>query len=148
VPTEEGHYMACAMAPAAGTYALFGYFDKAKAPVKEGPPSCTSLGIAPPMMLLTATITPVPFRVDFHNFAGTWSAFPDTSIQMIIKNANPPLVWNPSATVMSDGTGHFDFGCFPWYYEGPEVDQLSFTIRLVTPVCYHDWHINYTVPDP
>lgn len=35
VPTEEGHYMACAQAPAAGTYALFGYFVKANAPVEE-----------------------------------------------------------------------------------------------------------------
>jgi hypothetical protein len=35
VSNEEGNYMACAQAPAAGTYALFGYFDKAKAPVQE-----------------------------------------------------------------------------------------------------------------
>jgi len=35
VPTEEGHYIACAMAPAAGTYALFGYFVQADAPVQE-----------------------------------------------------------------------------------------------------------------
>lgn len=32
-PTGEGKFIACATAPAAGTYALFGYFDKAKAPV-------------------------------------------------------------------------------------------------------------------
>lgn len=35
VPNEEGKYKACATAPAAGTYALFAYFDKAKAPVVE-----------------------------------------------------------------------------------------------------------------
>lgn len=35
VPTEEGNFLACAQAPAAGTYALFAYFDKAKAPVVE-----------------------------------------------------------------------------------------------------------------
>jgi len=35
VPNEEGKYKACAQAPAAGTYALFAYFDKAKAPVVE-----------------------------------------------------------------------------------------------------------------
>jgi hypothetical protein len=34
-PTGEGKLIACATAPAAGTYALFGYFDKAKAPVVE-----------------------------------------------------------------------------------------------------------------
>jgi hypothetical protein len=28
VPTIEGHLMACAQAPAAGTYALFGYWEK------------------------------------------------------------------------------------------------------------------------
>lgn len=32
VPNEEGKYKACAQAPAAGTYALFAYFDKALAP--------------------------------------------------------------------------------------------------------------------
>ena len=32
VPSEEGKYKACAQAPAAGTYALFAYFDKALAP--------------------------------------------------------------------------------------------------------------------
>jgi len=35
VPTEEGNFLACAQAPAAGTYALFAYFDQAKAPVVE-----------------------------------------------------------------------------------------------------------------
>lgn len=35
VPTIEGSYKACAQAPAAGTYALFAYFDEAKAPVAE-----------------------------------------------------------------------------------------------------------------
>jgi hypothetical protein len=35
VPTVEGKFKACAQAPAAGTYALFAYFDKAKAPVVE-----------------------------------------------------------------------------------------------------------------
>ena len=33
VPTVEGKFKACAQAPAAGNYALFAYFDKAKAPV-------------------------------------------------------------------------------------------------------------------
>jgi hypothetical protein len=33
VPTEEGKFLACAQAPAAGTYALFAYYDPAKAPV-------------------------------------------------------------------------------------------------------------------
>ena len=35
VPTIEGRYLACAQAPAAGTYALFASFDQAKAPVVE-----------------------------------------------------------------------------------------------------------------
>jgi hypothetical protein len=35
VPDAEGDYKACAQAPAAGTFALFAYFDKAKAPVAE-----------------------------------------------------------------------------------------------------------------
>jgi hypothetical protein len=43
VPTIEGHLMACAQAPAAGTYALFAYWDK-----PEGWQSCktgfTSIG--------------------------------------------------------------------------------------------------------
>lgn len=33
IPDEEGAYMACAMVPAGGTYALFGYYDPAKVPV-------------------------------------------------------------------------------------------------------------------
>jgi hypothetical protein len=32
VPTEEGRFLACATAPAEGTYALFAYFDKALVP--------------------------------------------------------------------------------------------------------------------
>ncbi|NSW53934.1 MAG: hypothetical protein HPY85_15645 [Anaerolineae bacterium] len=32
MPDEEGTYMACATAPGWGTYALFGYFDEARAP--------------------------------------------------------------------------------------------------------------------
>ncbi|MCX6054254.1 MAG: hypothetical protein NTZ74_04935 [Chloroflexi bacterium] len=32
VPTKEGTFTSCAKAPAAGTYALFGFFDRAKAP--------------------------------------------------------------------------------------------------------------------
>jgi len=35
VPDKEGVYTACAQATAAGTYALFGYFDPAKAPKQE-----------------------------------------------------------------------------------------------------------------
>jgi hypothetical protein len=35
VPDKDGEYMACALAPAAGTYALFGYYDPAKAPVSS-----------------------------------------------------------------------------------------------------------------
>lgn len=37
VPTTEGHLMACAQAPAAGTYALFAYWDK-----PDGWQSCTT----------------------------------------------------------------------------------------------------------
>jgi hypothetical protein len=35
IPTEEGTFTACAMAPAAGKYAFFGYYDPALAPVKK-----------------------------------------------------------------------------------------------------------------
>ncbi len=35
VPTVEGRFLACAQAPASGTYALFASFDQAKAPVVE-----------------------------------------------------------------------------------------------------------------
>jgi hypothetical protein len=145
-PTEEGHYMACTMAPAAGTYALFGYWSIPEGYFK-GPPSCASLGLSPDWTVLSTNLTTLPFRIDFFSFNGNWSAFPDTSIQMIIKNANPPVVWNSSATVTTGPTGSFDFGCFPWYYEGPEIDHISFTVRLVTPVCYQDLNYSYVV-DP
>jgi hypothetical protein len=38
IPDKEGVYTACAVAPAAGTYALFGYFDPALAPVDKKTP--------------------------------------------------------------------------------------------------------------
>jgi hypothetical protein len=38
VPDEEGVFTACAKAPAAGIYAIFGYFDPALAPEKKAEP--------------------------------------------------------------------------------------------------------------
>jgi hypothetical protein len=38
IPDTEGTYTACAYAPAAGTYAIFGYFDPALAPEKHVEP--------------------------------------------------------------------------------------------------------------
>jgi len=35
IPNEEGTFTACAVAPAAGKYAFFGYFDPALAPVRK-----------------------------------------------------------------------------------------------------------------
>ena len=44
VPTIEGHFLACAQAPAAGTYALFAYFDVSKVPACEYDTSGWSIG--------------------------------------------------------------------------------------------------------
>lgn len=41
VPSKEGIFMSCAQAPAAGTYALFGYYDYKSVKVIEPAPSCS-----------------------------------------------------------------------------------------------------------
>jgi len=45
VPNKEGEFMSCAQAPAAGTYALFGYWKKPAGYVEESEPpyDCSSI---------------------------------------------------------------------------------------------------------
>jgi len=65
VPTIEGHLMACALAPAEGTYALFGYWNK---PEGYSLPECVDIFITPfyfddgngTISLMGARIIPLP----------------------------------------------------------------------------------------
>ena len=136
VPTEEGHYMACAMAPAAGTYALFGYFDKAKAPVKQGLPVCDSWGSG----LASTWIPPTFFSYDAYINVPE-SAFVPVTYTVI--DSNYPLSGDLTATVLADISGHADFEGYQWQILVPWTHPIFFTIHVETPDCYFDWLLNY-----
>jgi hypothetical protein len=130
VPTEEGHYMACAMAPAAGTYALFGYFVKANAPVKEGLPECENWGGS-----LSSSWSPPTFYNFYPEIYEPKSAFVPVTYSII--KANYPMSGDVTATVLTDINGIADFSAYQWQVLDPSWEYpLIFTIHLVTPGSY------------
>jgi hypothetical protein len=130
VPTEEGHYMACAFAPAAGTYALFGYFDKAKAPVKEVLPKCVqgrdvgTYGYTwiPPddyynfHIDLLPAVAGIPVFIEVIPITGSFSGF-------------------VSAHTLSDAGG---FVFTPNHVYVDSFGPFAFIVRFTTPSCYYN----------
>lgn len=135
VPNEEGHYMACAMAPAAGTYALFGYFDKAKAPEKIALPECAEWGAS-----MSSNWDPPTFYSDYVHFyypgaAGDLASF-------FITSSNYPLSGDLTGSAIIDSLGIVNFEAYTWQILVPLVETINFTYRVETPVCYFEWTLN------
>lgn len=141
VPTEEGHYMACAMAPAAGTYALFGYWIMPEGYVKEPalPPVCD-----PPYYgALQSNWDPPTFTLDYWRFN-----YPDNFGDLAtyyVFNANYPLSGDLTGTAYIDSMGDAYFSSYNWQILVPWEYPVHFTVRIITPSCYYDWILNYDV---
>ena len=142
VPTEEGHFMACAVAPAAGTYALFGYFDKAKAPVVEKVlPECDRNYWNASMSKIDNTLI---FYSDYVRF---YYPGAEGDLATFYINSNYPLSGDLTGTAVIDSSGIVNFEAYSWQVLGPVVETITFTYRVETPVCYFEWDLSwYTFP--
>jgi hypothetical protein len=137
VPTEEGHYMACAMAPAAGTYALFGYFDKAKAPVEKGYPECEDEDWD---ASISFDFDPPIFYSDYVRFFYPGAAGDLATFYVI--DSDHPLSGDLTGTAYIDSSGIVNFELYSWQTVDPLVESISFTYRVETPVCYFNREVH------
>ncbi len=136
VPTEEGSYMACAIAPAAGTYALFGYFDLAKAPVVENVlPLCESYDTG-----FYGGYDNPPTFYDFYAIIGGLENA-NVPFTYVITNSNYQISGDVTATVLSNASGYADFSDYQWQILVLYSYPITFTIHMVTPSCYFDWDV-------
>ena len=137
VPNEEGHYMACAQAPAAGTYALFGYFDKSKAPVVEKVlPECDR-------DFWNASVShswdPPTFYSDYVQFYYPGAEGQRATFSVL--NANYPLSGDLTGTAIIGSSGIVNFEAYSWQVLDPLAANINFYYHVATPVCYFDWHV-------
>ncbi len=94
VPNKEGDFMSCAQAPAAGTYALFGYWKRPAGYVESTGFDCNTLdwtGVA---------VSPDTFLY----FSGKISSMPNTSIRIDY------LSYSNTVTTGSDGAYYWASG--------------------------------------
>lgn len=139
VPSEEGVFMSCAQAPAAGTYALFGYFTKPKEYVL---PSCEAAQVPVGLGLSSMDLTT---DIRFFNLMGDFHTLPNTPVSYQIINMNNPFTGDLFGSTTTDGDGNFDFFGNEWFYSLSYLDGPAFTIRITTPYCYAEWRLSFSI---
>jgi hypothetical protein len=98
VPNEEGEYMACAQAPTAGTYALFGYWIR---PAGYVDPSQSSNGFDCSALTWTAS-------VNITKFTGSVSSVPaNTQVIVSIAKTSIPVTITGFNSTTTDAAGNF-----------------------------------------
>ncbi len=133
VPDTEGAYMACTEASAAGTYALFGWYDAKKARVSSLP-ECDSLMMAESGFMTSITsLTTTSFIFLIPDMI-------DTPVQLTIVKAldvnDDPINFDWSNFTVPDTTD--GSGGFTPEFLVSETVPVYIHVILTTPTCYFD----------
>ena len=133
VPSKEGEFMSCAQAPAAGTYALFGYWIRLVVTVVEVPSFCSSVDWDEVMVTADGNILISGY---------VYNISVGTAIHFTVTDYFPTLPVPPltgSSTVGSDNYFNIDTGI-----SGGDYSSVTFTIYEESHNCQYENSVVYT----
>lgn len=150
-PEESSASLACATISGSGTYAFIKYIVDATLLPKSTVavlPECDTIGIDWDGWGIGTFSTFSPFVIDMVRLKVFYPSLTNTPFEYFIIDANVPLTGDLHGSAISDEDGMADFTGFTWTYTGTPITSLTFTIHVVTPVCYHDFEadLSHTIP--